>query len=57
MHPDPRKDNHKISKEGKRGGRKSSQQLIQEVDNFMINLGKIQNLIEGFFNSPPPPSK
>jgi hypothetical protein len=52
VHLEPDPDPKWNQKESKRRGRKSAQQLIKEVGNFMINSGKIQCLSEGFFHPP-----
>jgi len=40
-------------KENKRRGRKSTQQLIKEVGNLLLNSGQIQRLSEGYLQPPP----
>jgi hypothetical protein len=46
------RDQHKPQKDEKKRGRKSTQKLIQEINNFMVNSGQIHLISDTF---PPPP--
>jgi len=50
---DPSIDSKHAPCENKRGGCKYSQQLIKEVGNFMLNLGHVHRLSEGYLHPPP----
>jgi SMC interacting uncharacterized protein involved in chromosome segregation len=54
--PEEQKEAQKHPKEASIRGRKYTQKLIQEIDNYMVNSGKIHKLTDNFFPNPTPPS-
>jgi len=50
------KKSTKGQKDEKRRGRKSTNKLIQEVGNFMVNSGQIHLISDSFPPHPTPPS-
>jgi hypothetical protein len=44
----------RVLRENKRRGRKTTQQLIKEAGNLMINSGQIHKLSEGYLHPTPP---
>jgi hypothetical protein len=50
---DPSTDSKRAPWENKRWGRKSTQQLIKEAGNLMLNFSQIHRLSEGYLHPPP----
>jgi hypothetical protein len=50
------KNPSKVQKEEKKRGRKSTNKLIQEIGNFMVNSGQINLISDSFPPLPTPPS-
>jgi hypothetical protein len=55
IHHNQQKDQRKLQKDEKKRGRKSTQQLIQEIGHFMVNSGQIQLISDIFPPLPPNP--
>jgi hypothetical protein len=50
------KNPNKTQKDEKKRGRKSTNKLIQEIGNFMVNLGQIHLILDSFPPLSTPPS-
>ena len=50
------KNPNKTQKDEKKRGRKSTNKLIQEIENFMVNSGQIHLISDNFPPLPTPPS-
>jgi len=50
------KNPSKVQKEEKKRGRKSTNKLIQEIGNFMVNSGQINLISDNFLPLPTHPS-